>query len=88
MEEHHLTYFSEEGEVTDVQEGSRLFTLGDDTSLPPRKEPRETSGDLKTLHMPQTQHLAVSVEASRLPELRQTDKGDLLRYIDQVRRVG
>ncbi len=34
----------------------------------------------------QPQHLAVSVEAPCLPELRKSDKRDLLIYLDQVRR--
>ncbi len=34
----------------------------------------------------QQQHVAVSIEATRLPELRRSDRGDLLRYLEQVRR--
>ncbi len=51
MEEHHLSYLSEEGEMTDIFEGSQPFTLDVDTSLPQMEEPREASRAPKPHHM-------------------------------------
>ncbi|MCP3678701.1 MAG: hypothetical protein GY721_14310, partial [Deltaproteobacteria bacterium] len=62
------------------------YSYDEEKGPPLCEEEQKGVGGRDTEGRRQEQHVAVSIEAPRLPELRRSDRGDLIRYLELVRR--